>query len=47
MDLSTKYMGMTLKHPVVPSASPLSQELGRYPFFGRCRRCCHHDVLAL
>ncbi len=27
MDLSTSYMGMTLKHPVVPSASPLSQSL--------------------
>ncbi|MEZ4557499.1 MAG: dihydroorotate dehydrogenase-like protein [Caldilineaceae bacterium] len=27
MDLSTTYMGMTLKHPVVPSASPLSQSL--------------------
>ncbi len=27
MDLSTKYMGMTLKHPVVPSASPLSKSL--------------------
>lgn len=27
MDLSTTYMGMTLKHPVVPSASPLSQDL--------------------
>jgi dihydroorotate dehydrogenase (fumarate) len=27
MDLSTTYMGMTLKHPVVPSASPLSKSL--------------------
>lgn len=27
MDLSTKYMGMTLKHPIVPSASPLSRTL--------------------
>lgn len=27
MDLSTTYMGMTLKHPVVPSASPLSTTL--------------------
>ncbi len=26
-DLTTTYMGMTLKHPVVPSASPLSQTL--------------------
>ena len=27
MDLSTKYMGMTLKHPIVPAASPLSRTL--------------------
>lgn len=27
MDLTTTYMGMTLKHPIVPSASPLSQTL--------------------
>ncbi len=27
MDLSTRYMGMTLKNPIVPSASPLSQTL--------------------
>lgn len=27
MDLTTTYMGMTLKHPVVPSASPLSKNL--------------------
>jgi dihydroorotate dehydrogenase (fumarate) len=28
MDLSTNYMGITLKSPLVPSASPLSEELG-------------------
>jgi dihydroorotate dehydrogenase (fumarate) len=27
MDLSTTYLGMKLKHPIVPSASPLSQTL--------------------
>ena len=27
MDLTTNYMGMALKHPVVPAASPLSQSL--------------------
>jgi dihydroorotate dehydrogenase (fumarate) len=27
MDLTTRYMGLTLKHPVVPSASPLSKNL--------------------
>lgn len=29
MDLTTTYMGLTLKHPLVPSASPLSQGLDR------------------
>ncbi len=27
MDLSTKYLGMTLKNPIVPSASPLSRDI--------------------
>ena len=27
MDLTTSYMGLTLQHPLVPSASPLSKEL--------------------
>lgn len=27
MDLKTNYLGMTLKHPLVPSASPLSHDL--------------------
>jgi dihydroorotate dehydrogenase (fumarate) len=27
MDLTTNYMGLTLKHPVVPSASPLSKKI--------------------
>src|SRR5215212_8740831 len=27
MDLTTRYMGLTLKHPLVPSASPLSNTL--------------------
>src|SRR5512144_2810702 len=27
MDLTTKYMGLTLKHPVVPSASPLAKKI--------------------
>src|SRR3989304_5079520 len=27
MDLSTKYLGMTLRTPLVPSASPLSEEI--------------------
>lgn len=27
MDLTTTYMGMTLEHPIVPSASPLSRSL--------------------
>lgn len=28
MDLSTTYMGMKLKNPIVPSASPLSKDIG-------------------
>ena len=28
MDLSTKYLGMQLRTPLVASASPLSQEIG-------------------
>ncbi|MBU0639737.1 MAG: dihydroorotate dehydrogenase-like protein [Planctomycetes bacterium] len=28
MDLSTTYMGLKLKHPVVPAAGPLSHEIG-------------------
>lgn len=29
MDLSTDYLGMTLRTPLVPSASPLSEDIGR------------------
>ena len=29
VDLSTTYMGLELKHPVVPSASPLSESLDK------------------
>ena len=28
VDLTSSYMGLTLKNPVVPSASPLSADLG-------------------
>src|SRR3954454_15604237 len=27
MDLTTRYLGMTLRSPLVPSASPLSEEI--------------------
>ena len=27
MDLTTKYLGLTLKNPIVPSAGPLSHTL--------------------
>ncbi|NUQ71770.1 MAG: dihydroorotate dehydrogenase-like protein, partial [Chthonomonadales bacterium] len=27
MDLTTRYLGLTLRHPVVPSASPLTRTL--------------------
>jgi dihydroorotate dehydrogenase (fumarate) len=29
MDLTTTYLGMNLKNPIVPSASPLSKDIGR------------------
>ncbi len=29
MDLTTTYMGLTLKHPIVPSSSPLSDSVGK------------------
>ena len=29
MDLTTKYLGLTLKNPLVPSSSPLTRELGK------------------
>lgn len=29
VDLTTPYMGLTLKNPIVPSASPLSRDLGK------------------
>jgi dihydroorotate dehydrogenase (fumarate) len=29
MDLSTKYLGLKLKNPIVPSASPLSKKIGK------------------
>ena len=29
VDLTTNYLGLTLKHPVVPSASPLSDSLDK------------------
>jgi dihydroorotate dehydrogenase (fumarate) len=29
MDLTTTYMGMDLKNPIVPSASPLSEDLSK------------------
>ena len=46
-DLTTTYMGLTLKNPIVPSASPLSKKIERHPPDGRCRRGRHHDVLAV
>jgi hypothetical protein len=31
MDLTTTYMGMKLRSPLVPSASPLSEDIHIYP----------------
>jgi dihydroorotate dehydrogenase (fumarate) len=38
MDLTTKYLGMQLRTPLVASASPLSQEIGGIRQLGRCGR---------
>ena len=47
MDLTTTYMGLTLKHPVVPSASPLSKTISGIRQMEDSRSGGHHDVLAL
>ncbi len=37
-DLSTHYLGLKLKNPLVPSSSPLSKHLDSAQATGRCRR---------
>jgi hypothetical protein len=39
MILSTDYVGLKLKNPLVPSASPLSKNHRYGVAAGRCRRC--------
>ena len=47
MDLTTSYMGLTLKNPLVASASPLSESAGHDPAPRRSRRGGGRHVLAL
>ena len=47
MDLTTRYMGLTLKNPLVASASPLSEQPRRHPPPRRQRRGGSRDVLAV
>ena len=46
MDLSTTYMGMRLRTPLVVSASPLSEDM-EHPPHGRRRRVGHRVVFAV
>ena len=46
IDLSTNYLGLKLRNPVVVSASPLTEKLENFAAAGRCRRFGHRDVLA-
>ena len=47
IDLTTTYMGLTLKNPIVPSASPLSKTIEGISADGRRGRGRHHAVLAV
>ena len=46
-DLSTTYLGLNLKNPLVASASPLSKKLGEGTQTGGCRHRSNRDVFAL
>ena len=47
IDLSTNYLGLKLKNPVVVSASPLTEKLENFRSPGRRRGLGHCDVLAV
>ena len=47
MDLSTKYLGMKLRSPLVVSASPLSHEIAWNPPPGRCRSLGRRSLFAV
>ena len=46
-DLSTTYLGLNLKNPLVASASPLSKKIDRARKLGRSRYLGNCDVFAL
>jgi hypothetical protein len=47
VDLSTTYLGLQLKNPVVASASPISKKLDGHSQPGRCRRQRCGDVFSV
>ena len=47
IDLSTNYLGLKLKNPVVVSASPLTEKLENFPRLEDAGRLGHRDVLAV
>ncbi len=38
MNLTTRYMGLSLKSPIVPSASPLSEDIDNIKFIAIASR---------
>ena len=46
IDLSTNYLGLKLKNPVVVSASPLTEKLENFARLEDAGRLGHRDVLA-
>ena len=47
IDLSTNYLGLKLKNPVVVSASPLTEKLENFPRMEDAGAVGHRDVLAV
>ena len=44
VDLSTRYLGLDLAHPVVPSASPLTGDIDHIHALVGGRRTCHRPT---
>ena len=47
IDLSTNYLGLKLKNPVVVSASPLTEKFENFERLRGCWRFSHRHVLAV
>ena len=47
VDLTTTYLGLKLKNPLVASASPLSKNVDAVKRLEDCKRVCRGDVLSL